>query len=187
MRYTFSLASGAAEPVTQAEVVERLHLLTPSENEYTYTIDPLITAAREYCEARTGYAFIQQTVTAYPTLDDLAQDYFYLPRCPVSAITSVLVYDDDGNSTEVTGYQYDTEGAFRIGDAIDLSSARELNPVAITYTAGEATCPDSAKQAMLLLIGHWYQNRESVQTGAVTAVEIAQTTDALLRLYKRWW
>ena len=40
---------------------------------------------------------------------------------------------------------------------------------------------------MLLLIGHWYQNRESVQTGAVTAVEIAQTTRDILKQYKQWW
>ena len=40
---------------------------------------------------------------------------------------------------------------------------------------------------MMLLIGHWYQNRESVQTGAVTAVEIEQTTKAILKQYKRWW
>jgi uncharacterized phage protein (predicted DNA packaging) len=35
------------------------------------------------------------------------------------------------------------------------------------------------KQAMLLLIGHWYEHRESVITGSISA-EIPMTTDMLL-------
>ena len=181
MRYAISAIQNATEPITQAEVAERLKLLPVSTDESSYTITPLITAAREYCEARTGYAFMPQRITAYPTEDDLAGRYFYLPRVPVVEVESVTV-----NGEATSDYECDGEGAMRIS-GVDLASLSGLNPVAVTYKAGEATCPASAKQAMLLLIGHWYQNRESVQTGAVTAVEVAQTTDALLRLYRRWW
>ena len=66
MRYNVNRITAASEPVTAAEVVERLKLLPPSSEEVGYTIEPLIIAAREYCEARAGYAFIQQEVEAYP-------------------------------------------------------------------------------------------------------------------------
>ncbi len=42
---------------------------------------------------------------------------------------------------------------------------RALNPITVEYAAGYTTgnaCPQSIRQAMLLLIGHWYQNREAV-------------------------
>ena len=70
---------------------------------------------------------------------------------------------------------------------VDFTGLRKVNPIAVQYIAGMTPCPELARQAMFLLIGHWYQNRESVQTGAVTAVEIEQTTKAILRQYKRWW
>lgn len=40
---------------------------------------------------------------------------------------------------------------------------------------------------MLLLIGHWYTNREAVVVGAFASVEVAQTVNSILNLYKVWW
>jgi len=37
--------------------------------------------------------------------------------------------------------------------------------VRITYTAGAASAPTAAKQTILLLVGHWFENRESVVIG----------------------
>lgn len=42
---------------------------------------------------------------------------------------------------------------------------------------------DDVKAAMLLLIGHWYANRESVNIGNITS-EIPFATEALLQPYK---
>jgi hypothetical protein len=41
------------------------------------------------------------------------------------------------------------------------------------------------RQAMLLLIGHWYNNRESVQIGAAPA-EVPMAVDMLLSPHKVW-
>ena len=43
------------------------------------------------------------------------------------------------------------------------------------------------RQAMLLLIAHWYANREAVVVGAVTTVEVAETVNSILSLYRNWW
>ena len=187
MRYQVDQITAQSEPVTVAEVVERLRLLPPTNDETEYVIKPMITAAREYCESRAGYAFIPQEITAYPDTEDLQAGIFYLPRPPVITVSTVKTYGTDGTETALSNCQSDQDGRFFIADSVDLSALRAVNPIAITYSAGTQACPEAARQAILLLVGHWYQNRESVQTGAVTAVEIAQTTDALLKLFKRWW
>ena len=43
------------------------------------------------------------------------------------------------------------------------------------------------KQAMLLMIGHWYINRESVVVGSNATVDVGLTTKDLLRQFKVWW
>ncbi|ENT2841557.1 TPA: phage gp6-like head-tail connector protein, partial [Klebsiella pneumoniae] len=42
---------------------------------------------------------------------------------------------------------------------------------------------DDVKAAMLLLIGHWYENRETVSVGQA-ATDIPFTVEALLQPYK---
>jgi len=48
-----------------------------------------------------------------------------------------------------------------------------MNAVRITFTAGygttETTVPARLRQAMLMAIGHWYQNRETVSVGNITS------------------
>lgn len=186
MRYTVLEVLGE-EPVNVAEVRERLHLLPGNEAERQYTLEPLIVAAREYCEGIAGYAFIRQRIAAHPDPAELAMGFVNLPRPPVIEIESVTLHGADGTDTETDAYEADGEDGRLYLPGIDASALRAVNPITITYTAGAEICPELARQAMLLLIGHWYQNRESVQTGAVTAVEIEQTTKAILRQYKRWW
>ena len=54
----------------------------------------------------------------------------------------------------------------------------------IAYTAG-GYVPFMVRQAMLLLIGHWYANREAVTTANTSEVDMA--AQAMLRQYKGWW
>lgn len=183
MRYTVTEIIGE-EPVTAEAVQERLKLL-PAQEDEDLTLNPMIKAAREYCENIAGMAFIEQRITAYPEIAELAAGYVNLPRPPIIEIESVKAYAEDGTSADLTGYVVDGEDG-RMTMPVNAEGLRSVNPIAVTYRAG-GSCPELARQAMLLLIGHWMQNRESVQTGAVTAVEIAQTTRDILKQYKRWW
>lgn len=47
--------------------------------------------------------------------------------------------------------------------------------------------PKTIKQALLLLIAHWYTNREAVVATNVVPREVALTVDALLNQYRKWW
>lgn len=62
------------------------------------------------------------------------------------------------------------------GAAIDITAAGTV-PNVLGYL------PREIKQAMLLLIGHWFVNRESVITGTISSV-LEQTVDALLSPHK---
>lgn len=185
MRYTVSQILGD-EPVLLEEIEERVHALPGNTDDERYTLTPMITAAREYCENLAGYAFVRQRIIAYPDPADLAAGFVNLPRPPIVEVESVMLYAGDGTSTTTDGYELDGEDG-RLYLPVDGAGLRRVNPVAVQYIAGADECPELARQAMMLLIGHWYQNRESVQTGAVTAVEIEQTTKAILKQYKRWW
>jgi len=60
-------------------------------------------------------------------------------------------------------------------------------PVEITFTAGygaAAAVPAAIRQAMLLLIGQWYDNREAVTVGAAGSL-MPMAVDALLAPYRR--
>jgi uncharacterized phiE125 gp8 family phage protein len=63
------------------------------------------------------------------------------------------------------------------------------NAATVTFTAGYGatadTVPQAIKQAMLLLIGHWYIHRESVIVGAAPS-EVPQAAKALLAPFKTW-
>lgn len=62
------------------------------------------------------------------------------------------------------------------GAAVDITGAG-IAPNVLGYL------PREIRHAMLLLIGHWYVNRESVVTGTISAV-LEQTVDALLSPHK---
>lgn len=176
------------EPISLADAKAHLRTITGDTSEDSAIITPLIQAAREYCENITGRALAAQTVKAYPDYWGL----WRLPRPPLISVTSIKYYDED--NTEYTlaavDYQVDAvDGQIHILTEPDVT-LRDLNPIVVEYTCGYTTgnaLPAAVRQAMLLLIGHWYMNRETVVAGATTSVEIDLTTRALLRQYKAWW
>lgn len=152
----------------------------------------LITAAREYCEGFTGRALATQTIEAYP-------EYFCgdmeLPRPPLQSVTSVKYKDSESTETtltEDTDYIVDTDSVFgRLVLPYNKSwptfTAYPVNPIRVRYDAGYSDTdpiPQTIKLAILLLVGHWYANREA--TGKVEG-QIEFAVKALLTLHKVRW
>ncbi len=186
MRYVAGAVLTADEPVTLADAKLHLRTITGDTTEDSAIITPLIVAAREYCENITGRAIAKQTIKAYP---DSFERIMRLPRPPIRSITAVKYTDENGTTTTMDASNYTLDGEYGriLFHTIPSFAPRAINPIEIEYEAGYATAPKLIRQAMLLLIGHWYVNRESVTTGATTTVEIDLTTRALLRQYKDWW
>ena len=178
----YSVTVTGTEPITLADAKAFLKTLPGDTSEDAAVITPLITAAREYCEKVTGRALVAQTVIAYP---EVFQKVMRLPRPPITSVTSVEYTDTDGTEAALEDYTADDENiAF---DSIPSFVPAALNPIAITYAAGYAAIPKTIRQAMLLLMGHWYNNREAVVVGPVTSVEVQLAVDRLLKQWKVWW
>jgi len=154
----------------------------------------LITAAREYCEGFTGRALATQTIEAY--LDRFPCGGIELPCAPLQSVTSVKYKDSAGTETTMTAntdYIADDESnigriVLPYGKSWPSFTPYSVNPIKIRYVAGyyaSDPIPRSIKQAILLLIGHWYANREA--TGNVGG-QIEFAVKALLSMHRvRWW
>lgn len=156
----------------------------------------LITAARELCEWKKGYAFYEQTLRVSFCGWPCGRRWIQLPRAtPLVSIENVTYTDSTGQHVvDSTNYALDTistpgrivfDQDYGWPD-IDLYSP---NPITIDYVAGSGSespplpFPNSIKLAMQLLIEHWYRNREAVvvgSTAAATGVELPLGVEALL-------
>lgn len=177
----------ATEPVTETEA--KLHCRVDHSTEDAI-FTRLIEVARIQCENISGRAFVTRTYTAM--LDRWPGSCFELPYPPLASISSIKYYDDAGSAAATfnsANYYVDTNsepGRVALISGADWPSTtlRDINGVEIIYTAGygnAAAVPDQYKQAMLLLIGHLYENRESVvvQQG-VSMAQVPQAVEWLL-------
>jgi uncharacterized phiE125 gp8 family phage protein len=180
--------SPATEPVTLAEAKAHLRVDYSTEDAH---ITALIIAARDYCEQITGRALAQRTFIA--TLDEfpLRGADIVLPRAPLVSVQSVVYRDGNGDAVTMTAntdYRVSTSvvpGRIRRPVlATAWPTARAIDDaITISFTAGAATAPATAKQAILLLVGHWFENRESVVTGTISSA-VQSTTRALLSVLR---
>lgn len=114
-----------------------------------------------------------------------------LPIAPVSQVSAVTYQDVDGVSRTADPAIYDLLADAR-GPYLALRSGASWPPtyrrpdaVSVTYIAGAEpdAVPTPIKQAILLTIGHWYENREAVSAGDAREVPLAVT--ALTAPYRR--
>jgi uncharacterized phiE125 gp8 family phage protein len=118
-----------------------------------------------------------------------------LPLFPVLSITSVKYVDTDGVEQTVDSANYvlltDERGAYvEFADGYSFPALNAASAaVRIAYVAGygaASTVPPAIKQAMLLLIGAWYENREQTAIGVTVAgLPRSVAVDALLAPFRR--
>ena len=151
------------------------------EDEDDALLDVYIKAATTYCERYTGkiYSARPETYSVH-----CFGDRVEIPVEPVSSITTVLYTDPEGNEQNMDIEELRLVGS-RIYPAIGLSFPEIAHPslVYITVEIGDDSddVPEHIQQAALLLIGHWYENRETVAVGTISS-SIQMTTKALLDL-----
>jgi uncharacterized phiE125 gp8 family phage protein len=187
-----------AEPITLAEAKLHLRVDDDGDSPASHPDDPLIlaliTAARQHAENFTGRAIASATYVYRRSLfDDCG---IRLPRPPVVALVSVEYMDDAGLwvAVDPTTYHLDDDPE---EPSVVLNAEAEwpepgafASPVRVTYEAGfndgdsppVSTLPEPIRQAMLLLIGHLYENREAVTEKAT--YELAMGVKSLLRPYR---
>lgn len=102
----------------------------------------------------------------------LTRRWVEIPRPPLQAISAVTTFDDDDNATvwDVSSYYVDTSSTVgrlvRRRDACWPPVCRAANGIEIQWTSGygdsPGDTPEPIRHAMLLLISHWFENREAV-------------------------
>lgn len=126
-----------------------------------------------------------------------------LPLFPVIDITSVKYKDTAGveQTIDPVNYSLQTDD---LGSYVQFVSTyaspalfTELPRASVTYRAGYAnagiapdpitsTVDDAIKHAMLMIVSHWYENRETVVVGQrAQAISIPFAADALLGAFRR--
>lgn len=165
LKYKITTAP-TVEPITATEA--KLHCRVTDSTDDTKFAD-LITAAREYAEAVTGQAFASQTITAACDVFPV-ENYIELPKGPITTLTSLIYTDADGNAVDITAdvaiddFSMKPRLVLKPNKGWPGDTLYSVNPIKIVYVAGAAPSKQ-IKNAMLLLIGHWYENREEVVVG----------------------
>lgn len=169
----------ALEPISLGEAKAHCRIDGSAEDD---TITIYIQAARQHIERVTRRSLITQTWVATFCGFPSSRGGFRLPYGPVQSITSVEYYDDLNVQTTLATNLYEaslTEQISEVFPAVDEvwpTYQSRSDAVTIEYDAGygdlAADVPAEYRQAILLLVGHWFANREAVGT-AMTEVPLA--------------
>ena len=158
------------EPVSLEEA--KLHLRVDGTEEDAL-ISALISTAREFCESFTGRSLALQTFEYISETSFSINGTIKLPMPPLVELVFfkyLNTYGEEITLTEDSGFYVvkDVEPAVlcpmpATGWPKDV--ALRLDAVRIRFKAGYSEVPKSIKQAMLLLIGHFYENRQVTGQG----------------------
>jgi uncharacterized phiE125 gp8 family phage protein len=158
-------------------------------------IDRLIKTAVAYTDAKgaLGHAMITQKWGQW--VNSVPPQYVRLAMGPLIEVTAVQYYDIDGalqtdtlSNYEITGTDFTTRIGPKSGFNWPVTQDR-ADAIRIEYTAGygatSASVPETLRHAMMLLIGHWYDNRENTMMDELS--NIPYGFDMLVDMHRRAW
>lgn len=183
--------AATSEPIALSEAKLFLKVDTSDDDALIGTI---ISSAREYVENFTGYQLLSATYTQYLDKFPNKNTAIELLMNPVSAVTHVKYYDSDNTLQTWNTSNYDTDlkgKPARItlaNDATFPTVYDRTNAVEIKFVAGYASTsatgfPKQLLNAMYLIIGHLYENRQDVIVGSIVT-EMRKGADSILRQYR---
>lgn len=182
---SYLLAGPAEEPVTLAEAKAFLRLDDEAEDGLVST---LITAARLHVEGITGRALMAQSWRV--VLDGWPVDRSVkLPVMPLVSVTAVTAYDADGVGHEVPLAQFWPESGKLLlpMNVAGMPMLRERRGIEVDYVAGFGSepgdVPADIRQALLALVGYWFEHRDAVIVAGSGAV-VPSGFDRLVAPYR---
>lgn len=181
------ITAPSADPVTLAEA--KTHLRVDHSDEDA-RIASLIKAAVSYLDGRSGIlgrCLVTQTLEL--VLDQFPTREIELPLGPVASVTFIKYVDSNGAEQTFSAGSYTVDLSSLTARAIPNTSwpatMAAANAVTVRYVAGTAAAsvPEAIRQAILLLVGHWYENRQPVAGSSVA--DLPFTVDALIAPFRR--
>ena len=164
------LEGPAVEPVPVVEAKTHLRL---DGGEEDGLVGALIAAARIAVETEIRRGLISQKWRLW--VERWPAPGIFLPLMPAISVDEIRGIDKAGNITVLDPADYKFErvdGSVRIMDPVPLPARAEIDFTAGYGTTG-ADVPEPLRQAIRLLVTHWYEHRSAVMSGeAVTAVPL---------------
>jgi len=175
-----------AEPVTLEEARAQCYLTAEDSDGHPQDSSLLIyiAAARDWAERFTGLAFarkrVELSIDMFPTDIEL--------EAPATDVISVEYYDSAAELQTLAPQAYILDSSsekswISPATGYDFPTTQiRPNAVKVTYDTGfgvSEEIPPAAKQAILLLVGHFFENRENSVDKAVS--NIPNGAESLLR------
>ena len=187
---TILIEPPAVEPVTLAEVKEHLRVDGPDEEPL---IVALTTTARLTIEHLAGLALVTQRwavlLDAWPEARAIE-----LPVAPVASVDVLRVYDEADQASVVDAAEYFADLASRPPRLVRRSPqpwpapGRIANGIEFELTAGFGATlldvPETLRWAVLMLVGHWFENRAAVEADTQLR-HVPLAVQAVLGPYRR--
>ena len=181
------ITAATSYPVSLTEAKSHLKVDTTADDTY---ITSIIKAATQLSEEYTNRFFIDTVIEQ--TCSDFAQ-LQTLFKSKVSAVAHVKYYDSDNSLQTLSATIYDTQlkyepSQIQLADDKSFPEITKRNDAVVArytvgYGASASDVPEIIKQAILLTIGNFYQNRNSVVIGRI-ATELPMNVKWLLDTYK---
>lgn len=178
------------EPVEIADLRDFLRITHAHEDVF---LASLVNAARKWCEDVSGRQFVnaswKMSLDSFPT-------EILLYKLPVSSVTHVKYNDvDDVQQTLVENTDYEVDklsepSRIHAWPGLSWPSTNDhYHAVEVQWVAGHGatpgTVPQNYKQAVMILAGHWYENRGLMLVGKAAA-DVKLTVEALLMEDRVW-
>lgn len=176
-----------AGPLDPSEVKKHLIVDHPDDDQY---LASLTDSAVSYLDGWTG-VLGRALVTQTWRQDFAGFGSMRLPLHPVQSIQSVHFIGPDGSeeTLDPANYVLRTDA---LGPYVDLAPGQswpsvryQPDAVRVTFVCGNkpTEVPPALTHAVLLLVAHWYANREAVSQKTVT--DIPMGIDALIAPFRR--
>lgn len=182
------IAGPAEEPVTLAETRAYLRLDGTQEDAL---VTALTAAARTMLEAETRRAFVTQSWRLL--LDAWPAGGVEIPLAPVRAVTAIALVNGEGAQVPVDPALYEADIHAEPPRIVPGCASiwppplRRVAGIAIEFEAGYGAAqavPAPLKQALLMLVAHWFENRAPVAFGGGVS-ELPMAAAALIAPYRR--
>lgn len=188
-----------SEPVTLDEARAQARLTTNDEDGL---LAGYILAAREYTENLLGRALLNQTFNAtfdfcWPKIWDREHPRIAveLQRAPLVSVSSITYTDEAGQIQTLPPGQYRVLTARTVGLVEPVYGVTWPTPrwqaeaITVQFVAGYGSTgnvPEPIRQAILMLVAHYVNNREDVVIGGVP-VTVPRGFEALIAPYRVWY
>lgn len=156
----------AIEPVTLSEAKLHCRIDLDADNNL---VSSLISAARSHCENYCHRALINQTwMISYDAEEFPTDTTIFLPYGKIQSIDSIKTYDLENVATtfDSASYRLTNRGHIALNESYDWPTGdRSIDSVEIRYVVGygslAADVPQAIRQAILMTVAHFYENREA--------------------------